>query len=50
MNNTKFRPCTIGYGKGMLSIWVRVQMGGPIWVSQKPIFPCGCHCNAHVVL
>jgi hypothetical protein len=29
---------------------VHVQMGGPIWVSHKPILPCGCHCNAHVDL
>jgi hypothetical protein len=27
---------------------VHAQMGGPIWVSRKPILPCGCHCNAHV--
>jgi hypothetical protein len=30
--------------------WVHAQMGGPIWLSHKPILPCGCHCNAHVIL
>jgi hypothetical protein len=30
--------------------WVRAQMGGPIWVSHKPILPYGYHCNAHVAL
>ncbi len=33
--------------KSVLNIytWVCAQMGG-----CKPILPCGCHCNAHVVL
>jgi hypothetical protein len=30
--------------------WVSAQMGGPIWMSQKPILPCGCHYNTHVAL
>jgi hypothetical protein len=29
---------------------ISAQMGGPIWMSCKPILLCGCHCNAHVAL
>jgi hypothetical protein len=33
-----------------IDIWVHAQMGGPIWVSCKPIMPCDYYCNAHVAL
>jgi hypothetical protein len=34
----------------MKMLRAHAQMGGPIWVPHKLIMPCGCHCNAHVVL
>jgi hypothetical protein len=38
------------YNKKISIYKVDAWLGGPIWVSRKPILPYGCHCNAHVTL